>query len=33
MSINLLETFGETAIDRVEAALNAMRKGRGVLVV
>ena len=33
MSINLLETFGVTAIDRVEAALNAMRKGRGVLVV
>lgn len=33
MSINLLETFGDTAIDRVEAALNAMRKGRGVLVV
>jgi len=33
MPINLLETFGVTAIDRVEAALNAMRKGRGVLVV
>lgn len=33
MSINLLENFGKDAIERVEAALNSMRKGRGVLVV
>lgn len=33
MSVNLLEIFGKDAIERVEAALNAMRKGRGVLVV
>lgn len=33
MSVNLLETFGNDAIERVEAALAAMRKGRGVLVV
>lgn len=33
MSINLLESFGSDAIERVEAALAAMRKGRGVLVV
>lgn len=30
---NLLENFGDTFEDRVEAALNAMRKGQGVLVV
>lgn len=33
MSINLLQSFGSNSIERVEAALNAMRKGRGVLVV
>lgn len=33
MSVNLLETFGKDAIERVDAALAAMRKGRGVLVV
>lgn len=33
MSVNLLETFGQDSIERVEAALAAMRKGRGVLVV
>lgn len=33
MSVNLLETFGQNSIERVEAALAAMRKGRGVLVV
>ncbi|MCK0527575.1 MULTISPECIES: 3,4-dihydroxy-2-butanone-4-phosphate synthase [unclassified Anaerobiospirillum] len=33
MSINLLQSFGSDSIERVEAALNAMRKGRGVLVV
>ena len=30
---NLLKTFGETAIDRVEAGLEALRCGRGILVV
>lgn len=30
---NLLRTFGETAIDRVEAGLEALRNGRGILVV
>ena len=30
---NLLENFGDTFEDRVEAALAAMRKGKGVLVV
>lgn len=30
---NLLETFGIDSIARVEAALEAMRRGRGVLVV
>lgn len=30
---NLLEYFGDTSIDRVEAAIEALRKGRGVLVV
>lgn len=33
MSANLLDTFGNDSIARVEAALAAMRKGRGVLVV
>lgn len=33
MSVNLLETFGKDAIERVEAAIQAMRRGRGVLVV
>ena len=33
MSTNLLEMFGDTSVDRVEAALSAMRQGRGVLVV
>lgn len=33
MSVNLLETFGQNSVERVEAALEAMRKGRGVLVV
>ncbi|MGN0915356.1 MAG: 3,4-dihydroxy-2-butanone-4-phosphate synthase [Succinivibrio sp.] len=30
---NLLHTFGDTPIDRVEAALDALRKGRGIMVV
>ena len=30
---NLLENFGHTANDRVEAAIAALKKGRGVLVV
>ncbi len=30
---NLLEPFGDTSIDRVEAAIEALKKGRGVLVV
>ncbi len=30
---NLLENFGDTFEDRVEAALSAMRRGQGVLVV
>ena len=29
---NLLENFGHTAHDRVEAAIAALKKGRGVLV-
>ena len=33
MSTNLLESFGQDSLERVEAALAAMRKGRGVLVV
>lgn len=33
MSTNLLEMFGDNSVARVEAALDAMRKGRGVLVV
>ena len=28
---NLLENFGHTANDRVEAAIAALKKGRGVL--
>ena len=30
---NLLEPFGDTSIERVEAAIEALKKGRGVLVV
>ena len=30
---NLLENFGKTANDRVEAAIEALKKGRGILVV
>ena len=30
---NLLEPFGDTSIERVEAAIDALKKGRGVLVV
>ncbi len=30
---NLLENFGETPADRVEAAIEALKKGRGILVV
>ena len=30
---NLLENFGETPIDRVEAAISALKRGRGILVV
>ncbi|SFS43581.1 3,4-dihydroxy 2-butanone 4-phosphate synthase [Succinivibrio dextrinosolvens] len=30
---NLLENFGETPIDRVEAAITALKRGRGILVV
>ena len=30
---NLLENFGDTFEDRVEAAIAAMKKGKGVLVV
>ena len=30
---NLLENFGKTANDRVEAAIEAFKKGRGILVV
>lgn len=33
MQRNLLETFGDTFEDRVEAALSALRRGHGVLVV
>lgn len=33
MQRNLLETFGDTFEDRVEAALSALRRGQGVLVV
>ncbi|MBR1613588.1 MAG: 3,4-dihydroxy-2-butanone-4-phosphate synthase [Succinivibrio sp.] len=32
-SHNLLEVFGSTAIERVEAAIEALKKGRGILVV
>ncbi len=30
---NLLENFGDTPVARVEAAINALKRGRGVLVV
>lgn len=30
---NLLENFGETPIERVEAAIEALKRGRGILVV